>query len=65
MMNNTPVNNIDKASRFLTLFGLHADFTAAELVSAYHTLAKLNHPDLTHDPESAMRMVIINEGYRY
>gem|GEM_PF-306047 len=53
------------ASRFLALFGLPPDFSRDELVSSYRTLAKLNHPDVTGDPESEMRMVIINEAYRY
>lgn len=61
--------NINKsaahAARFLALFGLPSDFTKDELSSAYRTLAKLNHPDITRDPESEMRMVVINEAYRY
>ncbi len=53
------------AARFLALFGLPSDFTKDELSAAYRTLAKLNHPDITRDPESEMRMVVINEAYRY
>ena len=53
------------ASRFLALFGLPPDFSKEELSAAYRTLAKLNHPDITRDPESEMRMVVINEAYRY
>lgn len=49
----------------MTLFGLSEGFTNEELSSAYRTLAKLNHPDANPDPESKMRMVIINEAYSY
>jgi len=47
------------------LFGLSEGFTLEDLSSAYHTLAKLNHPDANPDPESKMRMVIINEAYSF
>ena len=53
----------DKIPRYLALFGLTSRFTKEELTRAYRTLAKLNHPDLTKDAASAMRMVIINAGY--
>jgi curved DNA-binding protein CbpA len=55
----------EKAARYLTLFGLPNDYSDEELQKVYRTLAKLNHPDLSDDPESSMRMVIINEGYRF
>jgi hypothetical protein len=55
----------EKASRYMTLFGLAEGFSADELSSAYRTLAKLNHPDANPDPESKMRMIIINEAYSF
>ncbi|MFW5771508.1 MAG: DnaJ domain-containing protein, partial [Spirochaetota bacterium] len=59
----------DKASRFsmyMSLFGLRGRFTSEELRHAYRTLAKLNHPDVNkQDTSSKMRMIIINEGYRF
>lgn len=56
-------NNEKIITRYLTLFGLNIDYTEKELQSAYRTLAKLNHPDMTKDSTSEMRMVIINEAY--
>jgi hypothetical protein len=56
---------MEKASRYLTLFGLQNDYSEEELQNAYRTLAKLNHPDLTDDPESSMRMVIINDAHLF
>lgn len=53
----------EKIPRYLALFGLTPRFTKEELTRAYRTLAKLNHPDLSKDAASAMRMVIINAGY--
>jgi curved DNA-binding protein CbpA len=55
----------EKTFRFLALFGLSPVFTQKELHHAYRTLAKLNHPDTSEDPESSMRMVIINEAYSF
>jgi curved DNA-binding protein CbpA len=55
----------DKIFRFLALFGLSPGYTQNELLHAYRTLAKLNHPDTSDDPESSMRMVIINEAYSF
>jgi curved DNA-binding protein CbpA len=55
----------DKIFRFLALFGLSPGYTDKELHYAYRTLAKLNHPDTSEDPESSMRMVIINEAYSF
>lgn len=55
----------EKGGKFLQLFGLHEDFTEQELASAYRTLAKLNHPDVSRDTASEMRMIIINEGYGF
>jgi curved DNA-binding protein CbpA len=49
--------------RYLNLFGLREGFSIEELNSAYRTLAKLNHPDVTGDKDDE-RMVLINEGYR-
>jgi len=57
--------NEDKKRRFLRLFGLTEYFSAEELSGAYRTLAKLNHPDVSRDVSSEMRMAIINEGYRF
>ena len=53
----------EKIPRYLALFGLAPDFSKDELTRAYRTLAKLNHPDVSKDAASAMRMVIINAGY--
>ena len=53
----------EKIPRYLALFGLAPGFTKEELSRAYRTLAKLNHPDVSKDAASAMRMVIINAGY--
>jgi len=59
-------NNIkEKADRYLLLFGLGNDYTDSELNGAYRMLAKLNHPDLNKDVSSEIRMVIINEGYKF
>ena len=55
----------DKSRRYLSLFGLSWNFTQEELLSAYRTLAKLNHPDIHRDATAQMRMVIINDGYRF
>jgi DnaJ-class molecular chaperone len=55
----------EKTFRFLALFGLSPGYTRKELHHAYRTLAKLNHPDTSEDPESSMRMVIINEAYAF
>lgn len=55
----------EKKRRYLLLFGLSGDFDAEELRSAYRALAKLNHPDVASDAGAGMRMVIINEGYRF
>lgn len=55
----------ERGGKFLQLFGLHEDFTEQELASAYRTLAKLNHPDVSRDTASEMRMIIINEGYGF
>jgi curved DNA-binding protein CbpA len=59
------MNGSENTSRFMMLFGLSEGFSPEELSSAYHTLAKLNHPDANPNPESKMRMVIINEAYSY
>jgi curved DNA-binding protein CbpA len=64
-LTHTTPHDADRIFRYLSLFGLDEHFTEDELVSAYHTLAKLNHPDITDDPGSEMRMVIINEAYRF
>jgi len=56
---------LEKTSRYLTLFGLPNDYSEEDLQRAYRTLAKLNHPDLSDDPESSMRMVIINDGHLF
>ena len=53
----------EKIPRYLALFGLAPGFTKEELARSYRTLAKLNHPDVSRDAASAMRMVIINAGY--
>ncbi len=55
----------DRKRRYLLLFGLGARFGPEELQAAYRTLAKLNHPDVATDTGAGMRMVIINEGYRF
>lgn len=55
----------ERKRRYLLLFGLSEDFDSEELRSAYRVLAKLNHPDVAVDTEAGMRMVIINEGYRF
>lgn len=52
-------------SRYCALFGVSPGFSEEELTAAYRTLAKLNHPDINEDPSSGMRMIIINEGYRF
>ena len=55
----------DKSRRYLALFGLSWNFTQDELQAAYRMLAKLNHPDIHRDATAQMRMVIINDGYRF
>lgn len=55
----------EKKRRYLLLFGLSENYDAEELQSAYRVLAKLNHPDVVSDPGAGLRMVIINEGYRF
>ncbi|MCU0844139.1 MAG: hypothetical protein MUC76_04355 [Spirochaetes bacterium] len=55
----------DRRRRYLLLFGLAGTFGPDELQAAYRTLAKLNHPDVATDTGAGMRMVIINEGYRF
>ncbi len=51
---------------YMSLFGLQGNFTGEDLRHAYRTLAKLNHPDMNkQDTSSQMRMIIINEGYRF
>jgi DnaJ-class molecular chaperone len=55
----------ERKRRYLLLFGLAGAFGPEELQSAYRTLAKLNHPDVAADPDAGMRMVIINEAYRF
>ncbi len=54
-----------RLDKFLTLFGLEDDFSPDDLVSSYRALAKLNHPDLSGDTASNMRMIIVNEGYEF
>ncbi|HSV96833.1 MAG TPA: hypothetical protein VLM75_07850 [Spirochaetota bacterium] len=55
----------DRKRRYLLLFGLAGPYGPDELQAAYRTLAKLNHPDVATDAGAGMRMVIINEGYRF
>jgi curved DNA-binding protein CbpA len=64
-MNDIATYPIEKVDRYLALFGLSEHFSEEELVSSYHALAKLNHPDHNSDPESMMRMVIINDAYDF
>ena len=57
--------NIDKFKEYLLMFGLDDDFSIDDLTASYRTLAKLNHPDLIKDPDSAQRMALINEGHDF
>jgi DnaJ-class molecular chaperone len=51
---------------YQSLFGLKGRFTREDIRHAYRTLAKLNHPDVNnHDTSSQMRMIIINEAYKF
>ncbi len=53
----------EKIQRFMTLFGVEPDYTLEELARSYRILARMNHPDVSRDVTSEMRMVLVNEGY--
>ncbi len=57
--------NIEKFREYLAMFGLNHDYSIEDLSESYRTLAKLNHPDLIKDPDSAGRMALINEGHDF
>ena len=57
--------NAEKIKKYLTLFGLRENFTIEELSAAFRVLAKLNHPDVSHDKDSGKLMTFINEGYEF
>ncbi|MDA3899063.1 MAG: J domain-containing protein [Spirochaetes bacterium] len=54
-----------KTENYLRIFGLSPGYSMDELVNAYRTLAKLNHPDVNHSSAASMRMVLLNEGYTH
>ncbi|MBN2403029.1 MAG: hypothetical protein JXN64_11600 [Spirochaetes bacterium] len=57
--------NPQKFNKYLTLFGLRANYTLEELSASFRMLAKLNHPDVSKEKDSVQLMALINEGYQF
>lgn len=56
---------MDLFKKYITLFGLKAQFTYEELSDAYRTLAMLYHPDINSDTDALHKMQLINTAYDY
>ena len=59
------VEEKNKFFDYLALFGLDQGYTSDQLQKTYRTLAKINHPDINKNKDSEIRMIFINEGYKY